>query len=166
MKTVARVTHVQQHQLTRKEGQKQKRKKGEKWEGEKREEKRKGTKLVETRKDVDSPAIRRRLCATEVSTGEPRYDTSAATLILSWAATGKPKRVNAPTIIVVFACESAQGDLRGATKGPSQDGEDLEIARVSAEVVTQVKCLRRSWRKDSTNMASREIRCYHVCAGV
>ena len=35
--------------------------------------------IVETRKDPNSPAIRCRLCATEVNTGEPRSDTFAAT---------------------------------------------------------------------------------------
>ena len=37
------------------------------------------SKWVETRKDPNSPAIRCRLCATEVNTGEPRSDTCAAT---------------------------------------------------------------------------------------
>ena len=63
------------------------------------------SKWVETRKDPNSPAIR----ATEVNTGEPRSDTFAATpplkfvrLILSWAASYKPKRANASMIIAVF----------------------------------------------------------------
>ena len=50
-------------------------------------------KTGETRRDPNSPAIRCRLCATEVNTGEPRSDTFAAThplkfvrLILSFAA--------------------------------------------------------------------------------
>ena len=67
------------------------------------------SKWVETRKDPNSPAIRCRLCATEVNTGEPRSDTFAATpplkfvrLILSWAASYKPKRANASMIIAVF----------------------------------------------------------------
>ena len=38
------------------------------------------SKWVETRKDPNSPAIRCRLCATEVNTGEPRSHTFAATL--------------------------------------------------------------------------------------
>ena len=37
------------------------------------------SKWVETRKDPNSPAIRCRLCATEVNTGEPRSDTFATT---------------------------------------------------------------------------------------
>ena len=66
---------------------------------------------VETRKDPNSPAIRCRLCATEVNTGESRSDTYAATplpplkfvrLILSWAASYKPMRANATMIIAVF----------------------------------------------------------------
>ena len=62
-----------------------------------------------TRKDPNSSAIRCRLCATEVNTGESRSDMFAATpplkfvrLILSWAATYKPKRANASMIIAVF----------------------------------------------------------------
>ena len=58
-----------------------------------------GSKKVETRKDPKSSAIRCRLCATEVNTGESRSDTFAATppskfvrMILSWAASYKPKR--------------------------------------------------------------------------
>ena len=97
------------------------------------------SKWIETRKDPSSPAIRCRLCATEVNTGESRSDTFAATpplkfvrLILSWAASYKPKRANASMIIaVVVPRESAQGDPRGATKGPSQEGEDLETAQES-----------------------------------
>ena len=57
------------------------------------------SKWVETRKDPNSPAIRCRLCATAVNTGESRSDTFAATqplkfvrLILSWAASCKLKR--------------------------------------------------------------------------
>ena len=38
----------------------------------------KRSKWVETRKDPNSPAIRCRLCAMEVNTGEPRSDTFAA----------------------------------------------------------------------------------------
>ena len=56
-------------------------------------------------KDPNSSAIRCRLCATEVNTGESRSDTFAATpplkfvrLILSWAASYKPKRANASMI--------------------------------------------------------------------
>ena len=67
------------------------------------------SKWVETRKDPNSPAIRCRLCATEVNTGEPRSDTFAATpplkfvrRILSWAASYKPKRANASMVIAVF----------------------------------------------------------------
>ena len=67
------------------------------------------SKWVETRKDPNSSAIRRRLCATEVNTGESRSDTFAATpplkfvrLILSWATSYKPKRANASMIIAVF----------------------------------------------------------------
>ena len=100
------------------------------------------SKWVETRKDPNSSAIRCRLCATEVNTGESRSDTFAATpplkfvrLIVSWAASYKPKRANASMIIAVFDIsvpwESAQCDLRGTTKGPSQEGEDLEIAQES-----------------------------------
>ena len=37
------------------------------------------SKWVETRKDPNSPAIRCRLCGTEVNTGESRSDTFAAT---------------------------------------------------------------------------------------
>ena len=51
------------------------------------------SKWVETCKDPNSSAIRYRLCATEVNTGESRSDTFAAIpplkfvrLILSWAA--------------------------------------------------------------------------------
>ena len=103
------------------------------------------SKWVETRKDAKSPAIRCQLCATEENTGESRSDTFAATpplkfvrLILSWAASYKPKRANASMIIAVFDIfggvlpwESAQGDLRGATERLSQEGEDLEIAQES-----------------------------------
>ena len=60
-------------------------------------------------KDPNSSAIRCRLCATEVNTGESRSDTFAATpplkfvrLILSRAASYKPKRANASMIIAVF----------------------------------------------------------------
>ena len=67
------------------------------------------SKCVETRQDPNSPAIRCRLCAAEVNTGESRSDTSAATpplkfvrLILSWATGYKPKRANASMIIAVF----------------------------------------------------------------
>ena len=67
------------------------------------------SKWVETRKDANSSAIRCRLCATEVKTGESRSDTFAATphlkfvrQILSWAASYKPKRANASMIIAVF----------------------------------------------------------------
>ena len=66
------------------------------------------SKWVETRKDPNSPAIRCRVCATEVNTGESGSDTSAATpplkcvrLILIWAASYKPKRANASMIIAV-----------------------------------------------------------------
>ena len=38
------------------------------------------SKWVETRKDPASSAVRCRLCATEVNTGDPRSDTFAATL--------------------------------------------------------------------------------------
>ena len=67
------------------------------------------SKWVETRKDPNSPAIRCRLCATEVNTGEPRSDTFLETLplkfvrlVLSWAASYQPKRANASMIIAVF----------------------------------------------------------------
>ena len=67
------------------------------------------SKCVETRNDPNCPAIRCRLCATEVKTGESRSDTFAATpllkfvrLILSWAANYNPKRANASMIIAVF----------------------------------------------------------------
>ena len=102
---------------------------------------------VGTRKDPNSSAIRCRLFATEVNTGESRSDTFAATpplkfvrLILSWAESYKPKRANASMIIAVFDIfgsilpwESAQDDLRGTTEGPSQEGEDLEIAQESPQ---------------------------------
>ena len=38
-------------------------------------------------------------------------------------------------------------------------------SRVSTELVTRVKCLRRTWRKDSTNTAFREMRWCRVCTG-
>ena len=67
------------------------------------------SKWVERRKDPNNSAIRCRLCATEVNTGESRSDTFAATpplkfvrLILSLAASHKSKRANATTIIAVF----------------------------------------------------------------
>ena len=67
------------------------------------------SKWVETRKDPNSPATRCRLCAMEVNTNESRSDTFAATpplkfvrVILSWAASYKPKRENASMIIAVF----------------------------------------------------------------
>ena len=67
------------------------------------------SKWVETRKDPNSSALRCRLCATEVNTGESRSDAFAATpplkfvrLILSWAASYKPKRANASMVIAVF----------------------------------------------------------------
>ena len=64
------------------------------------------SKWVETRKNPNSSAIRCRLCATEVNTGESRSETFAALkfvrLILSWAASYKPKRANASMIIAVF----------------------------------------------------------------
>ena len=67
------------------------------------------SKWVETRKDPNSPAVQCRLCATEVNTGESRSYTFAATpplkfvrLILTWAASYKPKRANASMIIAVF----------------------------------------------------------------
>ena len=79
------------------------------------------SKWVETRKDPNGPAIRCRLCATEVNTGEPRSVAFAATfpppplkfvrLILSWAASYKPKRANASMIIAVltFRWRSSMG---------------------------------------------------------
>ena len=67
------------------------------------------SKRVETREHPNSSAIRCRLCATEVNMGESRSDTFAATpplklvrLILSWAASYKPKRAKASMIIAVF----------------------------------------------------------------
>ena len=80
-----------------------------------------------------------------MNTGESRSDTYAATpllkfvrLILSWAASYKPKRANASMIIGVFDISVAffHGKVRkviyvGTTKGPSQEGEDLEIAQES-----------------------------------
>ena len=85
------------------------------------------SKWVQTRKDPNSQALRCRLCATEVNTGEPRSDAFAATsplkfvrLILSWAAGHKPERANASTIIAVFDISVAS---RGATEGPSQEGK-------------------------------------------
>ena len=103
------------------------------------------SKWVETRKEPNSSATRCRLCATEVNASESRSDTFAATpplkfvrLILSWAASYKPKRANASMIITVFDISVAffngkvrKGNLRGATKGPLQGREDLEIAQES-----------------------------------
>ena len=63
------------------------------------------SKCFETRKDPNSSAIRCRLCATEVNTGESGSDTFAATPLLKfvrWAASHKPKRANASMIIAVF----------------------------------------------------------------
>ena len=123
------------------------------------------SKWVETRKDPNSPAIRCRWCATEVNTFEPRSDTFAATpplkcvrLILSWAASYKPKRANVSMIIAVFDISVAffHGDLRDATEEPSQEGEDLETAQES---------LRNSLRKSSV-CAERGGRTKHlVCTG-
>ena len=62
------------------------------------------SKWVETRKDPNSPALRCRLCATEVNTGELRSDTFT---------------------------ESAHSNLRGAPEGASKEGEDLEVAQES-----------------------------------
>ena len=42
------------------------------------------SKWVEMRKDPNSPAVRCRLCAMEVNTGEPRSDTLAATFPLNF----------------------------------------------------------------------------------
>ena len=39
------------------------------------------------------------------------------------------------------------------------------LLRVSTEFVTRVKCSRRTWRKDSTNTAFREMRWCRVCTG-
>ena len=65
-------------------------------------------KRVETRKNPNSSAIRCRLCATDVNTGESRSETFVATaplqlvrLILSWAASYKPMRANASMLIPV-----------------------------------------------------------------
>ena len=76
------------------------------------------SKWVETRKDPNSSAIRCRLCATEVNTGESRSDTFAATpplkfvrLILSWAASYKPKRANASIMIASVQARTLCGTL-------------------------------------------------------
>ena len=65
-------------------------------------------KWVETRKDPNRSAIRCRLCAAEMNTAESRSDTFAATpllkfvrLVLTWAASYKPKQTNASMIIAV-----------------------------------------------------------------
>ena len=103
------------------------------------------SKCVETRNDPNCPAIRRRLCATEVNTGESRSDTFAATpplkfvrLILSWAANYNPKRANASMIIAVFDISVAlfHGQVRTVIYVvPPNDirkkSEDLEIAQES-----------------------------------
>ena len=100
---------------------------------------------VETRKESKSSAMRCRLCATEVKTDESRNDTFAATpplkfvqLILSWAASYKPKRANASMIIAVFDISVAffHGKVRKVMyvvppKDPSQEEEDLETAQGS-----------------------------------
>ena len=79
------------------------------------------SKWVETRKDPNSSAIRCRLCASEVNRGESRSDTFAASpplkfvrLILSWAASCKPKRAHASMVIAVFDISVAffQGKVR------------------------------------------------------
>ena len=95
------------------------------------------SKWVETRKDPNSPAIRCRLCATEVNMGEPRSDTFAATLpppslslpfeiratdfeLGSELQTQASKRVDDHCCVRHFGgvlpWESAQGDPRGATE--------------------------------------------------
>ena len=132
-----------------------------------------------TRKDPNSSAIRCRWCATEVNTGESRSDTFAATpplkfvrLILSWAATYKPKRANASMIIAVFDISVAffHGKVRKVIyvvhqRTFARKGRSGDCSSASTELVTRVKCLRRTWRKDSTIMASREMRWCRVCTG-
>ena len=138
------------------------------------------SKWVETRKDPNSSAIRCRLCATEVNTSESRSDTFAATpplkfvrLILSWAASYKPKRANASMIITVFDISVAffHGEVRKVIyvvppqRTFARKRRSGDCSRVSTELVTRVKCLRRTWRKDSTIMVFREMRWCHVCTG-
>ena len=111
------------------------------------------SKWVETRKDRNSSAIRCRLCATEVNTGESRSDTFAAIpplkfvrLILSWAASYKPKRANASMIIAVFdiSVASFHGKVRKVITWCHQRtfarrGRSGDCSKVSTELVTRVK---------------------------
>ena len=53
------------------------------------------SKWVETRKAANSPAIRYRLCATEVNTGESRSDTFAATPPLTDSELGSESQAHA-----------------------------------------------------------------------
>ena len=87
-------------------------------------------------------------------------------LILSWAASYKPKRANASMIIAVFDISVAffHGNVRKVInvvppKTFARRGRSGDCSRVSTELVTRVKCLRPTWRKDSTIMAVREMRC-------
>ena len=101
-------------------------------------------KSVETRKGPNSPAIRCRLCATEVNTGEPRSDTLAATpsgiratdFELDMELQAQANKCVDDHCCVrhfggVLPWESAHSDVRGATQLLSQEGEDLEVAQES-----------------------------------
>ena len=122
------------------------------------------SKWVETQKDPNSPAIRCRLCATEVNTGESRSDTFAAT----------PLFENSCDCFFDMGSElQAQAAIASMSnvihvvppKDLRKKGRSGDCSRVSTELVTQVKCLRGTWRKDSTIMASREMRWCRVCTG-
>ena len=114
------------------------------------------SKWVETRKDPNNPSIGCRLCATEVNMGEPRSDTCAATL---WLCLTFRERS--------FHRESAQGDLRSAIRRTfARRRRSGGWSRVSTELVTQVKCLRRTWEEGLNDHGFPEkMRWCRVCIG-
>ena len=109
--------------------------------------------------------MRCRVCATEINTGEARSDTFAAPplkfvrLILSWAASYKPKRANATMIIAVFDIF-----LHGKVRRVIYVVPPKDLRKKGKIGMTRAKCLQHTWRKDSATMDSTGTRC-HAGAG-
>ena len=109
-----------------------------------------------------------------MNTSESRSDTFAATpplkfvrLILSWAASYKPKRANVSMIIAVFEI-SVSFFHRKVRKvihvAPPKDlHKKVKIWRLLKSLYGTRDA--SQWRKDSTIMAFREMRWGHVCTG-
>ena len=135
------------------------------------------SKWVETRKDPNSSAIRCRLCATEVNTGESRSDTFAATpplkfvrLILSWAASYKPKRAKPSMIIAVFDISVAffHGKVRKVIyvvppKDLRKKGKIWRLLK-SLYGTCDASQVFATYVEEGL-MVSREMRWCHVCTG-